>query len=66
MSKSDHQNETMPANKQPSIFSALDPDPSPACCGKAMEPRTAKARDESGQAEFLTVWSCRECGKRAL
>ena len=33
------------------------------CCGRAIEPRLAQARDSSGSRLFVTVWHCPQCGR---
>jgi hypothetical protein len=47
-------------------FGPMDPEPAITCCGKAMEPRMAKARDKSGETSFVTVWSCLRCGRKTV
>jgi len=35
----------------------------PVCCGQAMEPRLARARDRMGQIVYMTVWHCSCCSR---
>ena len=47
-------------------FGARDPEPAPVCCDSPTEPQMVKARDESGEISFVTVWCCRRCGKKTV
>jgi hypothetical protein len=40
-----------------------DPHAQAVCCGVAMEPRLARARDRLGQLVFVAVWRCTRCGR---
>lgn len=46
-------------------FAATHPEPSPTCCGRAMAPRLAQARDGMEPSFFITVWRCAVCGRLA-
>ena len=46
------------ATKQ--IASPSEP-PLPACCGVAMEPELAQARDREGRMLFVAIWCCSRC-----
>lgn len=46
-------------------FGAIDPEPTPECCGKPMDGRLARMRDSEGMFSYVAVWRCLVCGRAA-